>query len=85
MRCHYETEACKKNVHCTTCPHYVVPEINTTKLYQTNADYIRSLTNEELAEWLVYKIRCSVCDAANCNEKFCINLIKRWLECSYGD
>ena len=80
MICPYETEVCRKDVHCAMCSHYVEPEGITTKSCKTNADYIRSLTNEEMAEWLVYKVKCMACDAENCESKFCVNLMKQWLE-----
>lgn len=49
----------------------------------TNADYIRSLGDKELAELLVYKIKCTGCNAENCDEKFCVNLMKEWIEYPY--
>lgn len=30
MSCEYETEACRKNVHCTTCPHYEIGNLTTS-------------------------------------------------------
>lgn len=51
----------------------------------TNADKIRSMTNEELAEWLVYRVKCAGCNAENCDEKFCVNLMKEWIEYLYEE
>lgn len=85
MRCSYETEACKKHVHCTTCSHYVEPEIITTKLYHTNGDYLRNASNDEVAKFLVYKVKCTGCNAENCDEKFCIGLMKEWIKDQYEE
>lgn len=36
----------------------------------TNADKIRSMTDEELAEWMAYKVECQYCSvrSARCTE-----------------
>ena len=44
------------------------------------ADYIRQMTNEELAKWLVYKVKCTSCNAENCDQEFCVNLMKEFIE-----
>ena len=46
----------------------------------TNADYIREMGDEKLAEWLVRKVKCTGCNAENCNEEFCINLMKELVQ-----
>lgn len=33
MLCPHETEWCRVHVHCTTCEHYVIPELTTTDIY----------------------------------------------------
>lgn len=50
-----------------------------------NSDRIRSMPDEELAEWLVYKIKCTGCNAENCNEEFCVNLMREWIESPYKE
>lgn len=47
---------------------------------KNNADYIRNMSDEEMAEWLVHKVKCTGCNAENCDEEFCINLMKEWIE-----
>lgn len=44
------------------------------------ADYIRSLNNEQLAEFLLYNVRCRACDAAYCDYKFCLAQVIELLE-----
>ncbi len=51
----------------------------------TNADKIRSMSDEELAEWLIYKVKCTGCNAENCNEEFCLNSMKEWIKCPYEE
>ena len=46
----------------------------------TNADYIRQLSNDKLAEWLVRKVKCIDCNMENCNEESCINLMKQLIK-----
>lgn len=46
----------------------------------TVADYIRSLNNEKLAEFLLYNVKCRTCDANYCDYKFCLALIMELLE-----
>jgi hypothetical protein len=53
--------------------------------YMTNAEYIRSMTNDEMADWLVHKIKCTGCNAERCDEEFCVNLMKEWLEYPHED
>lgn len=49
MNCKYETDTCKKNMHCTTCSHYIEPyaitinickEIQLNKAYSNGYDHI---------------------------------------------
>lgn len=49
----------------------------------SNAEYLRSMANEEMAEWLVYKVKCTGCNAEDCDEEFCVNLMKEWIEYPY--
>lgn len=51
----------------------------------TTADYLRSATNEEMAEWLLYNVRCTACDGEYCDELWCLNMIKQWLEEPYTE
>ena len=46
----------------------------------TNADHIRRLSDDKLAEWLVRKVKCTSCNAESCNEEFCINSMKQLIE-----
>lgn len=46
----------------------------------TNADHIREMSDDKLAEWLVHKIKCTACNAENCDKEFCINLMKEWVK-----
>lgn len=71
---HEMTEASWKNKWvCHRCG-------RTKPIYITNSEYIRDMTNEEMAEWLVYKVKCTGCNAENCDEEFCVDLMKTWLE-----
>ena len=73
------TKACwKRQWVCHRCG-------RTKPLYggETNAEHIRNMTDDELAEWLVYEIRCSACDAENCDEQYCLNVMKEYLEQPY--
>lgn len=47
-----------------------------------NADSIRHMTNEELANCLVHDVKCTGCNAENCDEEFCLNLMRNWLQYS---
>lgn len=47
---------------------------------QTNADRLRSMTDEELAECLVQNAKCTGCNAENCDKEFCVNFMKDWLK-----
>ena len=64
---------CEFNDYCK-----YMPEKNFNR--KTNANYLRNMTNEEMAEWLVYKVKCTGCNAENCDSEFCVNLMKQWLE-----
>lgn len=58
-----------KNYNAEKCPYK-----------KTNADRMRSMNDEELAEWLVYKVKCTGCNAENCDEEFCLNLMNEWIK-----
>ena len=48
----------------------------------TNADKIRSMTDEQLASWLYDKMDCWHCPiyyTCKC-EKGCVNVLKAWLQ-----
>lgn len=51
---------------------------------QTNADRIRNMTDEELAEWIHTKTMCNQCicesDSCLCMKKPCTNGILQWLQ-----
>ena len=60
---------------------YVCHRCGRTKhIYMTNAEHIRTMTNEEMAEYLVYKVKCTACSAKNCDREFCMNFMREWLE-----
>lgn len=78
-------------VYCISCKNKECPNHNKDiyfgwdcKKYfnnvYTNADHMRGMSDEKLAEWLVYKVKCTGCNAENCNEEFCINLMKEWIK-----
>ena len=46
----------------------------------TNAEYIRSLTNDEMAEWLVQKVKCTACNGNGCSYDWCVDHMKKWLK-----
>ena len=48
IMCKHETEWCKNHVYCIACSYYKINNF-TTKEHKTNADRIRSMTDEELA------------------------------------
>ena len=66
MACKHETYGCKFR-HCMTCEYYEIGNL-TTKEYKTNADRIRSMTDEELATYLIRLTEviptCEVCEPA---------------------
>ena len=50
---------------------------------QTNADRIRSMSDEELAEFFSEKMDCAPCPASEeveCGCDRCVDLIKEWLK-----
>lgn len=46
----------------------------------TTLERVRNMSGKELAEWLVYKVKCTSCNAENCNTDFCISLMEELLE-----
>ena len=46
----------------------------------TNADHIREISNEKLAKFLLHKVKCTGCNAEHCDEEFCLNMMKDWLQ-----
>ena len=46
----------------------------------TYADHIRELNNEQLSNFLLYKVKCTGCNAEHCSEEFCLNMMKDWLQ-----
>lgn len=60
--CKHETEFCRNHIHCETCSYYKNGNL-TTKKHKTNADKIRSMTDEELA-----KLMDEATDYFNCDE-----------------
>ena len=71
-------EYTKKGTKPDWCPLKPAPEKCPYK--RTNADRMRSMNDEELAEWLVYKVKCTGCNAENCDEEFCLNLMNEWIK-----
>ena len=65
-----------------------VPVIDVAK---TNADHIRSMTDEELAEFIYYHKQetCSCCELTEtdgaCTETLCVNATLRWLKQPYKE
>ena len=57
----------------------------------TNADHIRSMTDEELAEFIYYHKQetCSCCELTEtdgaCTETLCVNATLRWLKQPYKE
>lgn len=81
--CNECTRDCKHYYKCDSCDYYLDENMvneETVSICKTNADYLRNMTNEEMAEWLVYKVKCTGCNAENCDSKFCVSLMKQWLE-----
>lgn len=83
-----ERDECSCGGDETKCDFY--PEIRERakkelKKVITNGDNIRSVNDEQLAELLVYKVKCTGCNAENCDEKFCLNLMKEWIKHSYEE
>ena len=51
----------------------------------SNADHIRSMTDEELAQFLTYFDRCECCTFEHrCTDK-CIGGVKKWLKQPYKE
>lgn len=77
--CKYQNKA-EHEEPCKNCSH------NSTNNYEplTNADRIRSMTDEELAELLCLYDACVTCshDGRTCNTMNCdeIGLTKKWLQ-----
>lgn len=46
----------------------------------TNSDHIRELGDEKLSKFLLHKIKCTGCNAEHCDEEFCLNMMKDWLQ-----
>ena len=46
----------------------------------TNADHIRELSIKRLSEFLLHKVKCTACNAEHCDERFCLNLMKNWIQ-----
>ena len=78
-------------VYCITCKNKECPNHNKSIYFDwdckkyfnngyTNADHIRELSDDKLSEWLVRKVKCTGCNAENCDEEFCINLMKEWVK-----
>lgn len=55
----------------------------TEPIYISVAEHIRSMGNDELAEYLVYNVKCTACAGVNCDEEFCLNLMREQLESAY--
>lgn len=53
---------------------------------QTNADYIRGMSDEELARWFNFHTDCEICPNRNCKDSyicsqdFCVKSLLDWLK-----
>ena len=81
--CNGKKDICECDILCADCKHY---DNTGGKKWQTNADRIRAMSDEELANWLDYMYgRCDWCDTNkvgtdDCSDIACTDCILEWLK-----
>jgi len=87
-RCPYEKDLklggyCEKSFMACNADYYSICKIREKCTKQTNADRIRAMSDEELAEFASHYISCGYCDAktvgGGCGKNCKENLLK-WLQ-----
>lgn len=79
-KCRHEDVSAKK-YPCSKCDSVTNDLFEPKK--QTNADRIRSMSDEELVEFFLEKMDCAACPASEdvaCEHDRCLENIKEWLE-----
>jgi len=46
----------------------------------TNREWLKSLSNEELAKYLQWYIDCEQCPVVNCDGEHCFRRVLKWLQ-----
>lgn len=70
--------------YCLKCKSQVI-RFEEPDIYYTNADYLRGVNDENLAEFLLHKVKCTGCNAEHCDEKFCLTMMKEWIQRPYEE
>lgn len=67
----------KTSISCRECKNCL--GTGRIEVPKTNAERLDEMNVEEKAKYLVFKVKCTSCNAENCDEEFCLNLMRDWL------